>query len=496
MALDPAKNFADVIVSTGYDDAATSVALRSGDGAKLPDPGVSGAFNLVWWNATNYSNPADDPNVEIVRCTARSTDTLTISRAQESTSAATHNTVGKTYRMILGITKKMIDDIEANKVGIGQASGSPARGDMLVAKTATPTWEKLTLGGAGKILRSDGTDLVYSTLTIPDTIAQDNLFYSSGANVLAAASITAAGRALIDDANAAAQRTTLGLVIGTNVQAYDATLLSIAALGTGADKMAYATGVDTWAETGLTAFGRSIIDDANEAAFKATVNLEIGVDVQAYGAVLDDLNTLGAAASDGQFIVATGAGAFAYEAGSTARDSLALGTSNAPQFARIGLGAAADGTIPVLSYQNPASTNTSLCALKIERLTTGTAATGLGASIDFYLEDDNGDSEFYAGIAVVTTDATNNHATLTLQLSQSATAFQIEQVASTTVNTIIGHQVAVPTNFNDGFLYIPTSAGVPTGAPTGYTGKVALHYDTANNDIYVYNGAWRKVAVA
>ncbi|MCA9363422.1 hypothetical protein KC851_03805, partial [Candidatus Kaiserbacteria bacterium] len=47
--------------------------------------------------------------------------------------------------------------------------------------------------------------------------------------------------------------------------------------------------------------------------------------------VLEDLNTLGAAASDGQFIVATGAGTFAYESGATARASLgvdAAGTDN------------------------------------------------------------------------------------------------------------------------------------------------------------------------
>ncbi|MEL6805940.1 MAG: hypothetical protein AAFO91_19425, partial [Bacteroidota bacterium] len=47
--------------------------------------------------------------------------------------------------------------------------------------------------------------------------------------------------------------------------------------------------------------------------------------------VLEDLNTLGAAASDGEFIVATGAGTFAYESGATARVSLgvdAAGTDN------------------------------------------------------------------------------------------------------------------------------------------------------------------------
>lgn len=41
-----------------------------------------------------------------------------------------------------------------------------------------------------------------------------------------AGNITAAGKALLDDADAAAQRTTLGLAIGTNVQAYNATLTS------------------------------------------------------------------------------------------------------------------------------------------------------------------------------------------------------------------------------------------------------------------------------
>lgn len=111
--LDPVLNFAKVTVSTGYDDVATSIVLSSGHGALLPQPSTDGAFNLVWWNNSDYPDPSDDPNKEIVRCTVRSTDTLTITRAQESTSASTKNTATKTYKMILSMTKKTKDDIES-----------------------------------------------------------------------------------------------------------------------------------------------------------------------------------------------------------------------------------------------------------------------------------------------------------------------------------------------------------------------------------------------
>lgn len=111
MALDPVINFGKVTVSTGYDESATNIELSAGDGANLPSVF---SYNLVWWNATDYSDPTDDPNREIVRCTARSTDTLTITKAQEGTSASTKNATGKTYLMILAPTKKMIDDIDSH----------------------------------------------------------------------------------------------------------------------------------------------------------------------------------------------------------------------------------------------------------------------------------------------------------------------------------------------------------------------------------------------
>lgn len=50
---------------------------------------------------------------------------------------------------------------------------------------------------------------------------------------------------------------------------------------------------------------------------------------------------------------------------------------------------------------------------------------------------------------------------------------------------------ALATNATDGFLYIPTCAGTPTGVPAAQTGSVAIVYDTANNKFYAYNGAWK-----
>jgi len=64
-------------------------------------------------------------------------------------------------------------------------------------------------------------------------------------------------------------------------------------------------------------------------------------------------------------------------------------------------------------------------------------------------------------------------------------------------NLVLGSGAALATGATDGYIMIPSCAGAPTGVPRNSgAGQIAMHYDSTNNRIYFYNGAWRSVAVA
>jgi hypothetical protein len=51
---------------------------------------------------------------------------------------------------------------------------------------------------------------------------------------------------------------------------------------------------------------------------------------------------------------------------------------------------------------------------------------------------------------------------------------------------------AIATTATDGFLYVPTCAGTPTGTPTTQTGTAPIVIDTTNHKLYFYSGGtWR-----
>jgi hypothetical protein len=71
--------------------------------------------------------------------------------------------------------------------------------------------------------------------------------------------------------SAADARTNLGLSIGTDVQAHDDGLTSIAGLTTDADKMIYTTGSDTYATTNLTFFARTLLNASDASTARETL---------------------------------------------------------------------------------------------------------------------------------------------------------------------------------------------------------------------------------
>ncbi len=55
---------------------------------------------------------------------------------------------------------------------------------------------------------------------------------------------------------------------------------------------------------------------------------------------------------------------------------------------------------------------------------------------------------------------------------------------------------ALATTATRGFIYVPACAGAPTGTPVTNTGTVAIVYDTTDNRLYAYNGAWKAVTLS
>lgn len=99
------------------------------------------------------------------------------------------------------------------------------------------------------------------------TPAADKLPYFNSATTAATTTITPLARTLLDDTTQGEMLTTVG------AQPVDATLTALAGVTTATNKLPYFTGVDAAAATDLTAFGRSLIDDADATAARATLVL-------------------------------------------------------------------------------------------------------------------------------------------------------------------------------------------------------------------------------
>ena len=90
----------------------------------------------------------------------------------------------------------------------------------------------------------------------------------------------------------------------------------------------------------------------------------------------------------------------------------------------------------------------------------------------------------------------NTNATSTGDITQFKSNATVKARITALGSVVVGNSTsALATTATDGFLYVSSSAGAPTGVPTTQTGSVPVHVDATNNAMYMYtNSAWRSVA--
>jgi hypothetical protein len=199
---------------------------------------------------------------------------------------------------------------------------------VFIVRNTTPSSVVLTQGSGGNVTVPAGrATVVYATgggsgaAVVDVTSLFDFQPLSAALTAIASLSVTD-GNIIVGDGSTwvaesgATARTSLGLTIGTDVQAYDVALQSISGLTTSANQLIYTTGSDTYTTSSLTSFARTLLDDADAATARSTLGLVIGTDVLAYDANLQSFVTTFTLpttdGSSGQYLGTNGSGTVSF----------------------------------------------------------------------------------------------------------------------------------------------------------------------------------------
>jgi len=278
--------YEDTDNGTNYVAIAASATIASNYTLRLPD-GVGsdgqvlktdGTGNLSWVAQTSGFSGftiSDSTNTS----TITDSNTLTFAGGTGITATVTQDGDAVSYTLDAELQALSSVTSAANKVPYFTGSGTAAVADLsafgrTLIDDADAATARTTLG-----VDAAGTD--NSTNVTLVTTTADYLSITGQAITLGQIDLTTDVTGALPLSNggtnattAAGARTNLGLVIGTDVQAYDAELAALASVTSAANKVPYFTGSGTAAVADLSAFGRSLIDDADAATARTTLGVD------------------------------------------------------------------------------------------------------------------------------------------------------------------------------------------------------------------------------
>ena len=203
-----------------------------------------------------------------VRETTTTTGTGTITLAGAVTGFDAFSEIGNSNTTYYAIVHRAADEWEVG-VGTYTLSGTTLARTTVLASSNSGSATNFAAGTKDVICSYPAGKAVYSDASNVVNISSVSI---TGGPVSGITDITVADGGT-GASSASSARTNLGVALGSDVQAYDAGLASIAGLTTAADKMIYTTDSDTYAVTDLTSAGRAILDDANASAQRTTLGL-------------------------------------------------------------------------------------------------------------------------------------------------------------------------------------------------------------------------------
>ena len=157
-------------LASSITNSATSITLSTGQGSRFPTLGAGDYFYATLIDTSN--------NLEIVKCTARSTDVLTVTRAQENTTARAYSAGD---RIEIRITAATFEDA----TGIPDGSITPEKLDQeyvpLAGGTMTGTLDVPDLEIDGR-LQFNLTNLADETSINWNNVTKNSVSYALGSS--------------------------------------------------------------------------------------------------------------------------------------------------------------------------------------------------------------------------------------------------------------------------------------------------------------------------